>query len=144
MASNVSSFSASLGRFARATIPEQLHRFHRALVLEALKRIILASPVDTGRFRANWQVSHGTPATGEVAVGEDRELTAATAAQIALDQGIVEVQAIRPGEVTFIVNNVPYAVPLAEGHSPQAPPGWLDAIVEGLLAWAEAQGARGA
>lgn len=38
----------------------------RGTSIKLFSAIILASPVDTGRFRANWQASNERPASGEV------------------------------------------------------------------------------
>ena len=38
----------------------------RAVTLKLFSAIIKASPVDTGRFRMNWQVSDSQPATGTI------------------------------------------------------------------------------
>lgn len=38
----------------------------RAVSLKLFTAIIKASPVDTGRFRMNWQTTYSTPATGTV------------------------------------------------------------------------------
>ncbi|WP_454883995.1 hypothetical protein [Sphingomonas oryzagri] len=38
--------------------------------------------------------------------------------------------AFTDGEVS---NNIPYAVPLAHGHSPQAPDGWIDNSIEAAV-----------
>lgn len=43
----------------------------RAIVLEILRRLILKSPVKTGRFRGNWQVGIGHPESG--VIGEEIE-----------------------------------------------------------------------
>ncbi|KAA6705316.1 HK97 gp10 family phage protein, partial [Salmonella enterica subsp. enterica serovar Lubbock] len=39
----------------------------RAVSLKLFSAIIKSSPVDTGRFRGNWQTTGATPATGLVA-----------------------------------------------------------------------------
>lgn len=53
----------------------------RQVTIKLYSAIILASPVDTGRFRMNWQATTDTPATG-ILVGNDpsgsRAINAAT------------------------------------------------------------------
>lgn len=53
----------------------------RQVTIKLYSAIILASPVDTGRFRMNWQATTDTPATG-VIIGNDpsgsRAINAAT------------------------------------------------------------------
>jgi hypothetical protein len=70
-----------------------------------------------GRFRSNWQLTSGAPASGEVDEIED---ASETIAKIAAAAGELTL-----GEVAYIVNNLPYAVPLEYGHSTQAPEGMV-------------------
>lgn len=74
-----------------------------------------------GRFRSNWQFSTGTPAAGEI---EDVENAGET-----LDRIIAGAGDLSAGEVAYIVNNLPYAVPLEFGHSTQAPSGMVRVTV---------------
>ena len=70
-----------------------------------------------GRFRSNWQLTAGAPASGEV---DDIEDASETIAKIAAAAGDLTI-----GEVAYIVNNLPYAIPLEYGHSTQAPRGMV-------------------
>jgi len=74
-----------------------------------------------GRFRSNWQLSTGVPAVGEI---EDIESAGET-----LDRIIAAAGDLSAGEVAFIVNNLPYAIPLEYGHSTQAPAGMVRVTV---------------
>ncbi|MFD1690673.1 hypothetical protein ACFSHR_01355 [Azotobacter chroococcum] len=70
-----------------------------------------------GRFRGNWQVTFGVPASGETGRidpnGGDT-LAAGIAVIAAYNSSINSI---------WITNNVPYAIPLEYGHSSQAPRG---------------------
>lgn len=74
-----------------------------------------------GRFRSNWQLTTGVPAAGEI---EDIETAGET-----LDRIIVAAGDLTAGEVAYIVNNLPYAIPLEYGHSSQAPAGMVRVTV---------------
>lgn len=74
-----------------------------------------------GRFRSNWQLTTGAPATGEI---EDIESAGET-----LDRLLVAAGDLSAGEVAYIVNNLPYAIPLEYGHSSQAPGGMVRVTV---------------
>lgn len=106
----------------------------RVTVLETDSRLKQASPVDTGRFRLSWAISEqGTP-------GYD-------AGPQASPSGIapprrLDYQVERAGNVYHIHNNLPYAEPLANGHSIQAPAGWTDVIAREMTAWAKQQADR--
>lgn len=74
-----------------------------------------------GRFRSNWQLTTGVPAAGEI---EEIEAAGET-----LDRIIVAAGDLTAGEVAYIVNNLPYAIPLEYGHSSQAPAGMVRVTV---------------
>ncbi len=104
---------------------ENVDALVRRVALAVDTAVVLRTPVDTGRARANWQVNIGSPAVGEVATPgspDQGSATALTAAQstIATYKG--------QGNI-HITNNVPYIGKLNEGHSRQAPAGFVEAAV---------------
>lgn len=102
-------FAAKAGANADAAV--------RTVVLDVQQRLILRSPVDTGRFRGNWRYSVGQAPEGTVETGGTSENPAPPP----------EAPALVPGEglgrVHFLANNLPYAMALERGHSTQAPQG---------------------
>jgi hypothetical protein len=102
--------------------------------------VVLMSPVDTGRFKGNWQASVDTPKTGELDVSWPKESASAAAAHYAMENGARVNATIRPYSVSWLVNNVPYAIELERGSSKnQAPHGVLAVTVNGLRAWLQRQ-----
>lgn len=71
-----------------------------------------------GRFRGNWNFSIGYP-DNSFRIHPDPTGEAATARLV---NGAIEFKA---GDTAFIVNNLPYAIPLEFGHSTQAPGGMV-------------------
>ena len=71
-----------------------------------------------GRFRGNWQFSIGAPAEGELDQVDP-------AGGITLAKLRLQVEQLTIGQTAYIVNNLPYAVPLEYGHSKQAPGGMV-------------------
>lgn len=71
-----------------------------------------------GRFRGNWQFSIDSPAIAEL----DR---IDPSGNETLADLMAQVQALTIGQTAYIVNNLPYAVPLEYGHSTQAPGGMV-------------------
>lgn len=71
-----------------------------------------------GRFRGNWMFSIGSPdeSTTEEVDPSGRKSTAR------IVSGAIEFQA---GDVAYITNSLPYAIPLEFGHSTQAPGGMV-------------------
>lgn len=95
----------------------------RKVVLDVGKSVVEKSPVDTGRFRANWQHSVGesNDATSE-AVDPSGSATIAT-----LGASIAATPAA--GQTHYLTNSLPYAIPLENGHSKQAPAGMVGITV---------------
>lgn len=116
------SFTTDLRRFKVKTERERdlLIRF---FCLNLLRDVVLGTPVDTGRARANWQASIGSPATGIIDKGDK------SGGQTANRGSRVAQKAA--GEVFYITNNLPYIYRLEfEGHSNQAPAGWVRTSIE--------------
>ena len=67
-------------------------------------------PVDTGRMRSSWYATEGAPSQLVPLVTEGGRQN---------DARLLEV---RPGSVYFLVNNLPYARPVALGEN--LPPSW--------------------
>jgi hypothetical protein len=88
-----------------------------------LTSVVEKSPVDTGRFRGNWNVSIG-----------DADLSTTDETDADGEQTIVRGSAVLAGvgaedTVVYLTNNLPYAVPLENGHSKQAPIGMVGITV---------------
>jgi hypothetical protein len=71
-----------------------------------------------GRFRGNWQFSIGAPTEGELDQVDP-------AGGVTLAKLRLQVEQLTIGQTAYIVNNLPYAVPLEYGHSKQAPGGMV-------------------
>ncbi len=88
------------------------------VAVDVLSSVVLKSPVDTGRFRGNWNVSLGGPDTF-TSDATDKIGTQTIAA------GAAAVEDARPGQTIFITNSLPYAERLEYGHSKKAPNGMV-------------------
>lgn len=104
--------------------------FISKICLDLLSDIVLNTPVDTGRARANWQCSLNAPASGQVAFSADAGsgITApkvSAGSTYAIDVGsIVASQA--PRNIFWISNNLPYINRLEfDQWSKQAPSGMV-------------------
>lgn len=111
------SFGLQLAEFAEQA-KEAVDASLREVVIELGNSLIRMSPVDTGRFRGNWQFSIDTPAEG--ALADMDPAGTETSARLAGDSIL-----FKAGETAYIVNNLPYAIPLEYGHSDQAPGGMV-------------------
>lgn len=91
--------------------------------LGILSRLVLASPVDTGRFRGNWQVDIGRDPLAELE-GADKS-GAGT-----ISRGAATIKGAAPFREVIIANNLPYGPRLNDGWSRQAPAGFVEAAVD--------------
>lgn len=97
----------------------------RKLTLDITADLIGETPVRFGWARANWVPSIGDPFVGPAGSPESLD-------QGAQAQGIAEVAAtyrLSDGPI-WITNFVPYIGRLNEGHSRQAPAGYVDKIID--------------
>jgi len=94
----------------------------RKISLDVFRRIILRSPISTGRFRGNWQVAiNAIPA--DVLELDDKTGTATVA------KATAKVLNVKAGEVIDLINNLPYGPRLENGWSGQAPAGMVGITV---------------
>ena len=106
----------------------QMEKLLRAAVLETDGLLKSASPVDTGRFRASWQVGENAAPGGIVPPGDYG--TAPPLTRIGYGQEKV-------GNIYSVHNNLPYAERLATAStkdgrawSKQANAGWVQGIAK--------------
>lgn len=129
MGSNIRDFTLGLDRFVE-DIDQNVEKLHRAVALEGLKGVVRMTPVDTGRARANWQVTQDAPAMGEVD-GTDKGGGAT------IGGGSTAALSAPAYSETFITNNLPYIEALEGGSSKQAPAGMLAVTFVRLRNWLE-------
>jgi|ERR1035437_3480767 hypothetical protein len=114
----------------------------RQVATVALQAVVMATPVGNtslwnehsrstarpgyvgGRARANWQVGLNSPVSGSV-----DDVDAAGGGTISAGIAIIA-GATQDGQEIHITNNLPYIVPLNEGHSHQAPAGFVELAVQ--------------
>lgn len=116
---NAKQFSIDLTRWGVSLEKEQAPQFIRKIALELLKKVTMKSPVDTGRFRANWMVGIG---------GADETAIDSTVND-AMMRGSVVLAGYKSLKQIHISNNLPYAAALEHGHSQQAPLGVAEVSV---------------
>jgi hypothetical protein len=115
----------------------QMEKLLRSAVLETELLLKMASPVDTGRFRASWATGENTagsydggeqqPATGQYkdATSPPKDPSLERRISIGYQSGQERI-----GNVYSVHNNLPYAEPLANGSSKQANAGWVQGVAK--------------
>lgn len=88
----------------------------QTIVFRIGREVVTLSPVDTGRFKGNWQLTIGSPATGSLLrYDESGGITLSDMSRV--------VRTLSPGQVAYIQNTVAYGYDLEHGSSKQAPYG---------------------
>lgn len=92
----------------------------RRTALELQSMMIERSPVDTGRFRSNWNASVGAADTS----------TSAAAGSDAKGRSAAVLEGWKAGQTIMLTNSLPYAKRLENGWSQQAPYGFVRLSVQ--------------
>lgn len=133
-----------MGEFAASmnSLADKVERggpaIQRKTALAILRNVILGTPVGNkqiwlepgkarvayvgGRARANWFVGIGTPKN-------DTTETVDESGQSSISAGEASIQGHTRGDI-HLTNNLPYIVPLNNGHSHQAPAGFIEQAVD--------------
>lgn len=116
----MANFTLDMSRFANKSLGE-IEQVVRKTAIDLTTSIIKTSPVDSGRFRANWFVSF------EDAIDNTTEDTNSAKA---LSNATNTLLNGKIGKYIYIQNNLDYAVKLEYGASKQAPAGIVRVNVE--------------
>jgi hypothetical protein len=131
LGTNLSQFNKALDK-ASEKIHGDFEKFYKQVCLEVLKRIVLRTPVDTGRARGNWQVEIGSPATASLIVeGAENDM-----ANYAIENGLRVIENITSFSIVHITNNVEYVYYLEyEKRSQQHPEGMVEITLSEMAKW---------
>lgn len=95
----------------------------RKISLDLFSRVILRSPVDTGRFRGNWSVAIGSVPDGVLELNDK-------SGSATVSKATAAVANVKAGDVIYLVNNLPYGPRLEYGWSKQAPAGMVRVTIQ--------------
>lgn len=110
---SASSVAAGLSSFLSEAV--------RRISIESTANLVESTPRDTGHAAANWVPSIGAEVMSEVTAGaQEAGLSALAAYDVAAGHA-------------FVQNNTPYIQALDEGHSEQAPAGFVRSSIEQAL-----------
>lgn len=111
------SFELDIARFV-AKANGNINLIIRKIALDLFTRVILKTPVDTGRLRGSWTVTIGATPSGSIALDDkDGSATIARTAAATLN--------LKAGEIIFLTSSLEYARAIEFGHSKQAPGGMV-------------------
>ena len=108
--------------YSKGALTEEISSSIKAVAINILNGVSVATPVDQGRARANWMVGVKTP---DLSVSESTNFNAT------LSEGISKINGSGRDISTFYINNtLPYIVPLNEGSSTQAPAKFVETVLK--------------
>lgn len=134
---SLAQFASNMRRYAD-NIGRNRTKVKRTTALAVLSGVVLGTPVGNptlwadghapagyvgGRARANWFVGLGGP-NKTVTTAKD------SAGSATVSQGSSVIDRVGPDQPVHLTNNLPYIVPLNEGHSHQAPAGFVQQAVQ--------------
>jgi len=136
----MSSLEQFAGRMKRRAnnVPRESNRVKRTAALAIDQALVLGTPVDTGTARSNWVVSlDGSYENIREAYSplEGGDISETENAQAAIAQGQAVIAQAKSEQEIHLTNNLPYIVPLNEGHSAQVPAAFVEeAVNAGVIA----------
>lgn len=130
----MSNFRLDLTKFINKTTKNADAKV-RVICLDLLTGIVLKTPVDTGRARANWQATINSPATSKKEFKEDAgsgiKAPNRSAASVNAINDAQDAVKSAPGNIFYITNNLPYITRLEfESWSKQAPMGMVRLTID--------------
>jgi len=102
-------FSTDIQKFADK-VELDIRDVRRKITLDLFAEVTKRTPVDTGRLRASWAVSDGQPSSYSAPEGTK-------------GSGPIEAKFYLPFDISYVTNNLPYAIPIEYGHSKKRPQG---------------------
>ena len=120
----LASFNKALDA-AMIALPEHANTIKIRTALDLMNRIVLKTPVDTGRARGNWQLTQRSPAEDMVPATSAKVSSSETPPSAILMEAEQTASGSQLGDDIWISNNLPYIEALEEGHSQQAPHGMV-------------------
>jgi len=114
---SVAGFTGAVRKITKLMTQDMLLAFHQKISLDALRKVVTRTPVDTGRARGGWQSSikgfrDGTERIDPTPFGED--------GGPAIQVGLRVIDSLKPYGAYYLSNSVPYILFLEDGHSRQS------------------------
>lgn len=107
-----------LENLTRRVLPNQVHLVVKKIAFEAFTGMVVKTPVDTGRARANWIVTINRPNTIPTEATDPAAFGSPPGAGI-LWKALDTINGAQPGSTIYVTNCLPYIEALEEGHSKQ-------------------------
>jgi hypothetical protein len=113
------SFTSDLRAFSETAI-NNAEQVYRGSAFGVIRQIIRRTPTDTGRLRGNWQTDLNSPATSTLnRLGDS----------VSIAEALAVCNRAELSDSIYLTNNLPYALPIENGSSTQAPRGMVKVTV---------------
>ena len=120
--------------------PKKVVKILEVIAFQALRNLVILTPVDTGRLRASWNVALNTPDTSTSAKRSKSQTRGTSAGKKGRAPGILKsdvspIKIVSPFSKVWITNNVDYAQKINNGMpggSRQAPDGMIEPTIRAL------------
>ena len=137
MSTNLAEFNKELGKLTKDFTEDKLVEFHKIVTFEAYRRIVIRTPVDTGRARMNWQIGFDEEPKGVIDVNVDTKKGKKSKpnATVGIDAStaLKLTASIKPFSISYITNNVYYIWYLEyTRRSRQSPDGMVEITLQEL------------
>lgn len=116
------SFELDISRFVKKA-NGNTETIVRRISLELFSKVVMKSPVDTGRFRGNWFLTVNTPSNQTLERFDAQPYGSQPSSNVFVDAQSKAKQWKMKDNAIYITNNLPYAERLEVGYSKQAPAG---------------------
>lgn len=110
-------------------VVKNMNKMVRRAALSTLTGVAFETPVDTGQARANWNTAINEPDLTEYNASNPN-----SAADEAINRGLIAVSAFKTEDTIRITNNMPYIGELNNGSSQQIPEGFVERSVQAAIA----------
>jgi len=120
-------FALDLKNFGLVT-HRQARVIFQKIAIDLDSRIVLGTPVDEGTARGNWFPSLNKPSS------EVDEKSVDKTGSTAINAAVKTAASAELGDTIWFTNNLPYILPLENGHSGQAPDGMVDINLNAVAA----------
>jgi hypothetical protein len=119
------SFSVDLAKFGQKAV-DNGEKIVRKIAFDMHSRIVQRMPADTGRAKANQQISINSLPSGSVMEFDKK-------GNATISKGNKALASFNLGDTIFLYNNVEYILPLEYGHSKRAPQGMFRITFEEIV-----------
>jgi hypothetical protein len=109
----MATWSVNPAKFCRTPI-ENIEKVRRVYAFEILRRVIMRSPVDSGRFRSNWLTTINKE-TNETKDTMDKS------GNLAMKEGKVKIDDVKGDDTIIMQNNVSYGAKIEYGGFTKKP-----------------------